>query len=83
MKKSAKRRVHRPLKLGRADNQYTVKKVIVYPVRSRDGTNITLPAPGRVWLLTYRLGTGKTIAFFTVQFGIYTFQIRVRGAFNY
>ncbi len=53
----------------------TVKKVIVFPVPSRDVTNQTLPGrelltysrPGRVWLVTTRLGTGKSTTFFTVQ----------------
>ncbi len=48
------------------------KKVIVFPVPSRDATNQTLPGweflnysrRGRVWLVTSRLGTGKTITFF-------------------
>jgi hypothetical protein len=52
--------------------QYTVKKVIVFPVPSRDVTNQTLPGrekfnysrPGRFWLVTSRQGTGKTITFF-------------------
>jgi hypothetical protein len=52
---------------------YTVKKVIVFPVPSRDVTNQTLPGReflnysrrGRVWFVTSpRLGTGKTIAIF-------------------
>jgi hypothetical protein len=46
---------------------HTVKKVIIFPVPSRDVTNQTLPdrekfnnsRPGRVWLVTSRLGTGK------------------------
>ncbi len=50
------------------------KKVIVFPVHSRDVTNQSLPGrellnysrPGRVWLVTSPLGTGKTITFFTV-----------------
>ncbi len=50
------------------------KKVIDFPVLSRDVTNQTLPGqekfnysrPGRVWLVTSRLGTGKSIIFFTV-----------------
>ncbi len=51
---------------------YTVKKVIVFPVPSRDVTDQTLPGgeyfnpsqPGRLWLVTSQLGTGKTINFF-------------------
>jgi hypothetical protein len=52
---------------------YTLlKKVIVFPVPSRDVINQTLPGqellnysrPGRVWIVTSRLGTGKTINFF-------------------
>ncbi len=47
---------------------YSVKKVILFPVPSRDVTNQSLPGrellnysrPGRVWLVTSRLGTGKT-----------------------
>jgi hypothetical protein len=54
---------------------YTVKeKSIVFPFPRRDVTNQTLPGrellnysrPGRVWLVTPWLGTGKTITFFTV-----------------
>jgi hypothetical protein len=54
------------------------KKVIVFPFPSRDVTNQTLPAagnnliipgPGRVWLVTSRLGTGKIVTFFTVYMG--------------
>jgi hypothetical protein len=45
--------------------------VIVFPVPSRDVTSQTLAGrellnysrPGRVWLVTSRLGTGKTITF--------------------
>jgi hypothetical protein len=52
--------------------RYTVKKVIVFPVPRRDVTNQTLPGrekfnysrAGRVWLLTFRLGTGKSLTFF-------------------
>jgi hypothetical protein len=51
---------------------YTVKKVIVFPVPSRDVSSQTLPGrekfnnsrPDRVKLVTSRLGTGKTIIFF-------------------
>jgi hypothetical protein len=51
---------------------YTVKKVIVFPVPSGDVINQTLHGrellnysrPGRVWLVTSRLGTGKTITFY-------------------
>ncbi len=59
----------------------TVKKVIVFPVPSRDVTNQTLPGrellnyswPGRVWLgMTYRLGMGKTITVF-LQCGFFSF----------
>jgi hypothetical protein len=56
---------------------YNVKKIIVFPVPSQVVNNQTLPGqdliliinyfrPGRVWLVTSRLGTGKTITFFTV-----------------
>jgi hypothetical protein len=44
--------------------------VIVFPVPSRDVTNQTLrkllnySRPGRVWIVTVSLGTGKTITFF-------------------
>jgi len=56
--------------------KHTIKKVIVFPVTSWDVTNQTLPGqellnysrPGRVWLVTSRLGTGKTTTFFTVHF---------------
>ncbi len=52
---------------------YTVKKVIVFPVPSRGFTNKTplgrellnYSQPGRVWLMTFRLGTGKPVTFFT------------------
>ncbi len=48
------------------------KKVIVFPVPSGDVTNQSLPGqdllnysrPGRVWSVTSRLGTGKTIIIF-------------------
>jgi hypothetical protein len=51
---------------------HTGKKVSGFPVRSRDVTNQTLPGleslnyslPVRVWLVTYRLGTGKSITSF-------------------
>ncbi len=51
--------------------RYNVKKVIVFPVPSRDVTNQTLPGgekfnysrAGRVWLLTFQLGTGKSLTF--------------------
>jgi hypothetical protein len=51
---------------------YTVKKVSDFPVPSRDVTNQTLSGgeqfnysrPGRVWLVTSQLGTGKSLAFF-------------------
>jgi hypothetical protein len=54
------------------------KKVIVFPVPSRDVTNQTLPGlellkysrPERVWLVTSRLGTGKTITFFYSVYNI-------------
>ena len=50
----------------------TVKKVIGFPVPSRDVTNQTHPGRellnyfrrGRVWLVTSRLGTVKSITFF-------------------
>ncbi len=53
---------------------YIVKKFIDFPVPSRDVTDQTLPGrerlnysrPGRVWSVTPRLGTGKSITFFTV-----------------
>jgi hypothetical protein len=51
---------------------YTEKKVIVFSVPIRDVTNQTLSGRellnysrlGRVWLVTSRLGSGKTITFF-------------------
>jgi hypothetical protein len=51
---------------------YTVKKVTYFPVPSRDVTNQTLPGreqfnysrPWRVWLVTSRLGRGKSLTFF-------------------
>jgi hypothetical protein len=62
---------------------YTVKKVIVFPVPSRDVTNQTLTCrekfnnslPGRVWLVTSRLGTGKTITFFYSVRPLLRFQL--------
>jgi hypothetical protein len=48
----------------------TVKKVIVFPVPSRDdtslpGNNLIITGLGEIaWLVTSRLGTGKTITFF-------------------
>jgi hypothetical protein len=53
---------------------HTVKKVIVFPVPSRDGIEQILPGrellnyswPGRVWSVTSRLGTGKTITFYFI-----------------
>ncbi len=50
----------------------TVKKVSDFPVSSRDVTNQTLPGreklnyspPGRVWLVTSRLGMRKSLTFF-------------------
>jgi hypothetical protein len=44
-------------------SQHTVKKVIDFPVPSRDVT-INYSGPGRVWLVTSRLGTGKSLIFF-------------------
>ncbi len=57
--------------LGDDNMDCTVKKFIVFPVPSRDVTNQTLSGrekfnnsrPGRVWLVTSRLGPGKTITF--------------------
>ncbi len=54
------------------DLSYTVKKVSDIPVPSRDVTCQTLPGreysfyyrPGRVWLVTSRLGTGMSLTFF-------------------
>jgi hypothetical protein len=51
---------------------YTVKKVSDFPIPSRDVTYQTLSGgeyfnysrPRRVWLVTSRLGTGKTLTFF-------------------
>jgi hypothetical protein len=53
---------------------YAVKKLNDFPVPSRDVTNQTLPCrekfnysrPGRVWLVTSRLGTGKSFTFFYI-----------------
>jgi hypothetical protein len=53
---------------------YTVKKVIGFPVNSREVTNQTLPGreelnnfrPGTVWLVTCPLGTENRYPFFTV-----------------
>jgi hypothetical protein len=50
---------------------YTVKKLCDFPILSRDVTNQTLPGreqlnytpPGRVWLVTSQLGTGKSLTF--------------------
>jgi hypothetical protein len=54
------------------EKHYTVKKVCGFPFCSRVVTNKTLPdrelcnysRPGRVWLMTSRLGTGKSITHF-------------------
>ncbi len=54
---------------------YTVKKFLIFPVPRRDVTNQTLPGrellhyswPGRVWLVTSRLGTGT-----------FSYSVRVR-----
>ncbi len=51
--------------------KYTVKIFNDFPVPSRDVTNQTLPGqeqlnysrPGRVWLVTSQLGTGKAVTF--------------------
>ncbi len=51
---------------------YTVKKFGDFPVPSQDVTNQTLTGseklnysqPGRVWLVTFRLETGKLLTFF-------------------
>ncbi len=51
---------------------YTVKKFNDFPVCSQDVTNQTLHGrekfiysrPGRVWFVTSRLGTGKSLTFF-------------------
>ncbi len=51
---------------------YTVKKIIDFPVPCRDVNNQTLRGweklknsrPGRVWLVTFRLGKGKPQTFF-------------------
>ncbi len=53
----------------------TEKKVEDFLIPSRDVTNQALlgreqfnnSQPGKFWLVTSRLGTGKTITFFTVQ----------------
>jgi hypothetical protein len=67
-----------------------LKKIIVFPVPSRDVTNLTLPGreiltysrPGRVWFVTSRLGTGKTKTFFTMWFvekegGLHSYNLTV------
>ncbi len=54
---------------------HSVKKGYLFPVPSRDVTNQTLISrellnysrPVRIWLVASRLGTGKTITFFTEQ----------------
>ncbi len=53
---------------------YTAKKNLHFPVPSRSVTNQTLPGrgpgiikfftSGRVWIVTSRLGTGKTLTIF-------------------
>jgi len=53
---------------------YTVKKVSDFPVPSRGVSNQALRGrekfhysrPRRVWLVTFRLGMGKSLTFFTV-----------------
>jgi hypothetical protein len=60
-----------------SSRQYTVKKVSDFPVPSQDVTYQTLPGmsprqkkffdyspPARVWLVTFRLGTGKSLSYF-------------------
>jgi hypothetical protein len=55
-------------------SMHSVKKVIVFPVPSRDVTNENLPGrkllnysrPGRIWFVTSRLESGKRYPFFTV-----------------
>ncbi len=55
------------------------KNVTDFSIPNRDVTNQTLPGleffnysrPWRVWLVTSRLGTGKTITFFTVYECVY------------
>jgi hypothetical protein len=42
------------------------KRLAIFPSPSRDVTNIKYSWPGRVCLLISRLGTGKSITFFTV-----------------
>ncbi len=62
----------KPLSISAGLEDCTVKKVITFPVPSRDVTNEALPCrellnysqPGRVWLVTFRLGTGKIITYF-------------------
>jgi hypothetical protein len=56
-------------------HDHTVKKVTDFPVLSRDFIYQTLTGrdllnysrPGRVWLVTSWLGTGKSVTFFAVQ----------------
>jgi hypothetical protein len=55
-----------------SESRYTVKKANYFPIPSRDVTNQNLPGqeqfnfsqPGRVWLVTSRLGTRKSLTFF-------------------
>jgi hypothetical protein len=66
---------------------YTVKKVNDFPVPSRDVTNqillgwekLNFSRPGRVWLVTSRLGTGKSLNLF---YSVRVFQIPVHCQFR-
>ncbi len=59
----------------RINSIHCKKKVTDFPVPSRDVTNKTLPGgkkfyyspPGRLWLVTSQLGTGKSVTFFIVD----------------
>jgi hypothetical protein len=66
--RTEKKRLVRSQRIG---ERYTVKKVSGFPVPSRDVTKqnpqFNYSCPGRVWLMTSRLGTGKPLTFFTVQ----------------
>ncbi len=43
---------------------YTVKKASGFPVPSLAGNNLNFFRPGKVWLVTSQLGTGKLLTFF-------------------
>ncbi len=49
---------------GACKKSYTVKKITDFPVPSRDVTNLLFLARKSLVIVTYRLGTGKSVTFF-------------------